>query len=435
MLAQDGVRKGPREEADMKAVVLTDNGQLRVEERPGPAGHSEAEHQDAARTATPGHGDASPDGAPLRPDPSWASPVLIRVAAAGVCGSDIPRAFHGKAYHYPLVLGHEFAGTVAEVPGEAQDEGGSGAGAEGRTREDAGGHGPTRGETAPDTGEGESPHGFSPGDRVAVFPLIPRPEDPMTEIGEYAVGSGYDYFGSRRDGAFQEYLWVPEANLVRVPDEVPFLHAALTEPAAVALHAVQRLAPKPGGTALVVGGGPIGTIAAQWFRIMGVERVLVSEVDPRKLEILRELDFETIDARRDDVEAAVRERTGGRGADWVLEAVGLPATFLQALNCAAVFGRVVLMGNIAGNLEVPEKVVSSILRREITILGTWNSRFTPRGHSEWDTVLRHMDRDLRIAPIISHTEPLDRGPEILTAMAERSVWFNRVVLVADPSAT
>ncbi len=353
----------------MKAVVLTDNGQLKIEDRPDPA----------------------------PPDPYWSRPVLIQVAAAGVCGSDIPRAFHGKAYHYPLVLGHEFSGTV-EAVGE------------------------------------EHPRGFAPGDRVAVFPLIPRSEDPMTQIGEYAVGSGYDYFGSRRDGAFQELLWVPEANLVRVPDEVSLLHAALTEPAAVALHAVRRLAPEPGGTALVIGGGPIGTLAAQWLRISGVRRVLVSEVDPQKLDILRELGFETIDAGHEDVDDAVKARTGGEGAHWVLEAVGLPATFLHALSSAAVFGRVVFMGNIAGNLEIPEKAVSSILRREITILGTWNSKFTPRGHSEWDTVLRHMDHDLRIAPIISHTEPLERGPEILTAMAERSVWFNRVVLVADPAA-
>ncbi|NBC28500.1 MAG: zinc-binding dehydrogenase [Spirochaetes bacterium] len=384
----------------MQAVVLTDNGKLELAERPDPTA-------DSGRAG---------------PDPAWSQPVLIRVAAVGICGSDIPRAFADKAYHYPLVLGHEFAGTVVETPG-AEDEG-----ALKGPRFQLGAAAPPDAERSPP----EAP--FQAGDRVAVFPLIPRPDDPMTQIGEYAVSSGYDYFGSRRDGGFQEYLWVPAANLVRVPEDVPLLSAALTEPAAVALHAVRRLGVEAGGTAVVIGGGPIGTLAAQWLRILGADRVIVSEVDPRKLEILRELELETIDAGSESVEDAVAERTGGRGAQWVIEAVGIPATFLQALNVGGVFAKVVLMGNIAGTLELPEKVVSSILRRELTIYGTWNSKLTPRGMSEWDTVLQHMGRDLHIAPIISHTEPLERAPELLSAMAERSIWFNRAVLVIDREA-
>jgi L-iditol 2-dehydrogenase len=376
----------------MKAVVLTDNGKLEVAVRPNPRG-----------------GEAPS---------SWPRPVLIRVAAAGICGSDIPRAFGGKAYHYPLVLGHEFAGTVVELGYGPRPD-----------RPPADAHAPSG-----DTGDAPPGPRVQPGDRVAVFPLIPRRDDPMTQIGEYAVSSNYDYFGSRRDGAFQEYLWVPEDNLVRVPEKVPLLHAALTEPAAVALHAVRRLGVEAGGTAVVIGGGPIGTLAAQWLRILGVDRVMVTEVDPRKLEILRELGFETIDAGAESVEQAVAERSGGRGAQWVIEAVGLPATFLQAFAVGGVFAKVVLMGNIAGSLELPEKVVSSILRRELTIFGTWNSKLTPRGMSEWDTVLRHMDGDLELDPIISHTEPLERAPELLSAMAERSIWFNRAVLVVDPKA-
>jgi L-iditol 2-dehydrogenase/galactitol-1-phosphate 5-dehydrogenase len=393
----------------MKAAVLTDNGKLEVTERPDPHGSTAG----PARTAGTGGTDGAAPS--TGPDPAWPRPVLIRVAAAGICGSDIPRAFGGKAYHYPLVLGHEFAGTVVEVP-TAEVEG------------------PTTRPRSQPGAPGRLEEPLQPGDRVAVFPLIPRPDDPMTQIGEYAVSSGYDYFGSRRDGAFQEYLWVPETNLVRVPDRVPLLHAALTEPAAVALHAARRLGVEAGGTAVVIGGGPIGTLAAQWLRILGADRVIVSEVDPRKLEVLRELELETIDAGTEEVERAVSERTGGRGAQWVIEAAGLPATFLQALAIGGVFARVVLMGNISGTLELPETLVSSILRRELSIYGTWNSRFAPRGASEWNTVLRHMDGDLQVAPIISHTEPLERAPELLSAMAERSIWFNRAMLVVDPDA-
>ena len=99
--------------------------------------------------------------------------VLLRIAAVGVCGSDIPRAFQGKASLYPLILGHEFSAVVEEAaPGSA----------------------------------------YSSGDRVTVFPLLPDPSDPMSQIGEYGVSTGYDYFGSRRHGALSEMLYVPEKN-------------------------------------------------------------------------------------------------------------------------------------------------------------------------------------------------------------------------------
>ena len=136
------------------------------------------------------------------PQPFGERPVLVRVGAVGVCGSDLLRVGHGTAYHYPLVLGHEFSAVVEQPPAGSR---------------------------------------FSPGDRVAVFPLLPNPDDPLTEIGEPALGSGYDYFGSRRDGGLAELLWVPERNLVPVPASMPLLHAAMVEPAAVALHAVRKL--------------------------------------------------------------------------------------------------------------------------------------------------------------------------------------------------
>jgi hypothetical protein len=170
--------------------------------------------------------------------------VLVRVGGVGVCGSDLLRFAYGTAYHYPLVLGHEFSAVVDEVPDGSR---------------------------------------FAPGDKVAVFPLLPREGDPFTQIGEWALGAAYDYFGSRRDGAMAERLWWPEANLVPVPAHVPLVHAAVVEPAAVALHAVRKLRVPAHGSALVIGAGPIGALAAQWLRILGWTKVFVADVDSRKL--------------------------------------------------------------------------------------------------------------------------------------------------------
>ncbi|MFN8499141.1 MAG: galactitol-1-phosphate 5-dehydrogenase [Anaerolineae bacterium] len=348
----------------MKAMVLEDKGQLTYTDVP-------------------------------EPEVVGPRPVLVRIAAVGVCGSDILRFAKGKAYHYPLILGHEFSAVVEEAPADSR---------------------------------------FRRGARVAVFPLLPDPRDPFARIGEYAVSSGYDYFGSRRDGAFAERLWVPEDNLIPVPDDVPLVHAACVEPAAVALHAMLKLRIRANATALVIGGGPIGAFAAQWLRILGCSRVIIADIDGRKLDIMRGLGFEVIDAASQDTVAAAKDMTSGRGVDCSVEASGLPATFLQALQAAAVFGQVMLLGDLSGDVTLPAPLVSSVLRRELTLYGTWNSKITPPGNSEWEMVLRHMGHDLQVAPLISHTPALGDGPQMFSDMASRRVWYNKVVFAIAEEA-
>lgn len=330
-----------------------------------------------------------------RPEPAeepGADCVRVRVAACGVCGSDLPRAFDpGGAYHYPLVLGHEFSGVVEE-------------------------DGP----------------GVRAGARVAVFPLIPRPGQPAYDTGDFAQTTNYDYFGSRRDGGLQEVLRVPVRNLFPLPDHVSLLHAACTEPAAVALHGVRKLRVRAGDTAVVVGGGPIGAMTAQFLRISGCRRVLVVDVDPRKLELARDLGFESVDGRAGPAEDQVRALTGGRGAERVVEACGLPQTFVQALRCAATFGEVVFLGNIHGEFRLGEKDFSSILRRELTIHGTWNSKVVPRGTDDWTTVLQYMDRELRIAPLVTDTPSLEEGAAVFDSIRNRRAYHNKVIFRVSP---
>ncbi|TVR66927.1 MAG: galactitol-1-phosphate 5-dehydrogenase [Spirochaetaceae bacterium] len=348
----------------MQAIVLEDKGVLNVRNRDVPPPSSEEVE---------------------------GGEVLVRTVATGICGSDLPRAFQGKAYHYPLVLGHECS-AVVEDPGTSE---------------------------------------WSRGDRVVIFPLIPRRDDPFTVVGEYALGSGYDYYGSRRDGGMQEYLRVPASNLRVVPDHVSLLEASMTEPAAVALHGVDKLRIQPASSALVIGGGPIGAMVAQFLRIRGCLSVTAAEPDPRKREVLETMGFTVIDPSREDTVQVMRELTGGAGAQCVVEAVGLPATFEQAFRCCATGGQLVLMGNIVGSLELSETLVSSILRRELTIHGTWNSRVTPLGRSEWEEVLSRLGSSLQVKPLISHQVSIGEVPEIMQAMYDRSTWYNKVVVIMD----
>jgi L-iditol 2-dehydrogenase len=341
----------------MKALVLTQNKVLVYKEIPDPA----------------------------RPGPGWA---LIKVAFSGICNSDIHRGFGGGAYHYPLVMGHEFSGTVEEPA-----DGGR----------------------------------FVRGARVTVFPLIPCGTCIPCQTGDFAQCVSYDYLGSRRDGAFAPLVWAPDANLVPLPESVSLRDAALTEPCAVALHGVNKLTVKPGDIGAVFGAGPIGTMAAQWMRMRGCSRVFIVDIDGRKLALAQGMGFEPVDSTKGDPAAAILERTGGYGADRVVEAIGLPVTFLQAVQAGARFGEVVFLGNIRGQFVVGEKDFSSILRRELTIKGTWNSRVVPEGRNDWSTVLSCIGGAIDVASLISHTPGLDQGPEIFSRILARSDFFNKVV--------
>lgn len=341
----------------MKGLVLVANGQLEYRDVPPP------------RKTAPGD-------------------VLVRIGAAGICGSDLPRAYQGGAYHYPLVMGHEMAGIVEESKAGSR---------------------------------------YSPGDAVAVFPLLPCYECGPCSTGDYAQCISYDYFGSRRDGGFQEYLYVPEANLFPLPKGLDIAHAAMAEPCAVALHAVRRCSVKAGMSAAVIGGGPIGNMAAQWLRHSGCRPVIVADIDERKLETAADMGFPTCNSAENDPVEFIRSATAGGGADIAVEAVGLPRTFRQTLQAAGRKGRVVFMGNIKGELSVPEKEFSQILRKELSIFGTWNSKPTPRGGDDWTACLSFLDGGICVEPLISHRPTLAEGPGVFSRMVAREEYFNKVI--------
>ena len=346
----------------MKALVLHAIGDLRLEHIPRPA---------------PREGEA-----------------LIRVAAAGICGSDVPRVYEHGTYRFPLVPGHEFAGIVEQVVGESE---------------------------------------HSAGERVTVKPLIPCQRCSFCQIGSYGQCVAYDYLGSRRNGAFAEYVTVPLDNLVPLADNVFLLDAALSEPAAVALHALRQGGVQPGDTVAILGTGPIGMIIAQWARIWGAGQVLLVDIDPQKLELARKLGLGlTFDSRKGDPVAWSQEMTGGRGADLVIEAAGVSITFVQALMMARPLGQVVIMGNPAGDVVLPQEAVSQILRKQLRISGTWNSHFCALPVNEWQVVANMLAAGrLDLASMISHRVPLEQGRQALEMMHEQQEFYSRVVLVNE----
>ncbi|PQO42312.1 galactitol-1-phosphate 5-dehydrogenase [Blastopirellula marina] len=319
--------------------------------------------------------------------------VRVRIGFCGVCGSDIPRCFSKGTYSFPTICGHEFAGTVESC--------------------------------------GEGVKQFQTGDRVAVFPLLWREDHAACEQGKYAQSDGYDYLGSRSDGAFSEYVVAPERNLIHVPDNVSLEEAAMTEPAAVALHAVRRAKVRLGDTVAVFGLGPIGLMVAQWLKASGAGPIILFDIQPEKLEIARQLGFEhAYDSREVRPAEVVKKLTDGHGVHVAIEAAGVPPTMITSLEVARRAGRVVLLGNPAADVTLPASLISQTMRREVDILGVWNSDFSVYSDDDdWRTVLSAMASGiLNLKPLITHRVPLVEGIAALNMMHAQSEFFTKVLL-------
>jgi L-iditol 2-dehydrogenase len=323
-----------------------------------------------------------------------AGEVLVRVAFCGVCGSDIPRTFVKGTYQFPTVCGHEFAGTIEAC--------------------------------------GEGVEGFTPGDRVVVFPLLWCGKCASCELGNYVQCTDYDYYGSRRDGAFAEYVSVPPKNLIPVPEGVSMEAASMTEPAAVALHALKRAGGGfVGETVAIFGAGPIGLMVAQWARMMGAARIILFDLIPEKLAMAAGLGFEwAVDVRGCDPVEQIGQLTGGHGAEVCVEAAGVPATLKQAISAARVRGRVVILGNPSAEVTLPAALISQAMRRELDILGTWNSSFSAAGNNDdWRAVLAAAAcRAIDLDSLVTHRVALKDSLDALVMMRDRREFFAKVLI-------
>jgi 2-desacetyl-2-hydroxyethyl bacteriochlorophyllide A dehydrogenase len=253
--------------------------------------------------------------------------VLIKVAYAGVCGSDmiIYQGVHPRA-KAPLVMGHEFSGTIIE------------------------GHG-----------------SLPPGTPVTVYPLLSCGHCQPCRNGYAHVCDTLRLIGIDCDGGMAEYVKVPEDKVVPIPEDLSLKLGAFIEPVAVGVHAVSRSRYRPGDTAVVYGAGPIGLCVAGCLAYFGASRVIVVEANPHRLEVARQMGFTaTIDAARDDIRAKVREYTQGRNADLAFDCAAHPSVQGSILDILRVQGT----GIVVGSYKKPAEVdLMKIEFRELTLIG------------------------------------------------------------------
>lgn len=273
--------------------------------------------------------------------------VLIRVRATGICGSDVPRVLHNGAHYYPIVLGHEFSGDVAE------------------------------------TGSGVT--SVKPGDRVTAAPLLPCFRCADCERGDYSQCKNYSFVGSRAQGSFAEYVRVPERNVVKFRDAVSYEQGAFFEPSTVALHGLLRLPYRGGEDVAVLGGGTIGLFTAQWARIFGARRVFVFDIDRDRLALASRLGADmTVNTTEAGFMDVVKEATRGRGFGFVYETAGADATMALAYELAGNRAGVCFIGTPTRDLVLKPRVLENMLRKEFMMTGSWMSYSPPFPGREWE---------------------------------------------------
>jgi L-iditol 2-dehydrogenase len=310
--------------------------------------------------------------------------VLVRVASVGVCGSDLPRMLVKGAWKMPLITGHEFAGHISEI--------------------------------------GDGVEGWDVGELVAIAPLLPCGQCGQCRTGNFSRCVDYDYFGSRRDGAYAEYVAVPVENLIKAPQHVDPRAIAMADPASIALHAIWKAGGiEVGQTGAVVGCGPIGLFAIQWLRIMGASEVVAVDVSEEKLELAREAGASIRILSKD-------LPSNKRRADVVIEAVGLDATINAAIMLAGPGGHVAFIGIPVPDVKLDNKTFQHLLRQEISLHGSWNSFGAPFPGPQWTTTLEKFGTgELRWEFMISHDLDLGELPEIFRRFAARDIHFSKVL--------
>lgn len=319
--------------------------------------------------------------------------VLVRVRAAGVCGSDLGRVMKTGTYSFPTIPGHEFCGEVAEV--------------------------------------GEGVKDFKVGDRVAVAPILPCGTCEFCETGDYGLCDNYNYLGSRTHGGYAEYTVAPSRNLIRLPDEMSFAEGAMVEPAAVTLHGMMRVGINVGDTVAVLGCGTIGLFAIQFAKIMGATKVIATDVAPDKLELAKLLGADVcINSAAVDAVEKIKQLTNGKGVQVAVETAGVVQTQEQCLRITKKKGRVLYLGTAHRDVVLPPKSFECIVRNELSLVGSWNSYSAPFPGVEWQATIDYVKSGaLKLQPLITHFFDLSEAPRVFVDLVDRKYPFTKVIYV------
>lgn len=311
-----------------------------------------------------------------RPQPG-PTDVLVKVQAVGICGSDV-HGMDGSSGRRipPIVMGHEASGIIAEV--------------------------------------GDAVKKWQVGDRVTFDSTVYQLDDWYSRRGMYNLSDGREVLGVstpdfRRQGAFAEYVVVPQHILYEIPANVSFTQAALVEPVAVALHALSLTPLQVNDSAVVVGAGMIGLFVIQALKLAGCGSIIAVDLDDDRLALAQKLGADVIlNASRQDITAEVQALTHGRGADVSFEVVGIAPTVKTAIDCVRKGATVTLVGNLAKSVEIS---LQAVVTRQLRLQGSCAI------NGEYEAALDLISSGkINVEAILSAEVPLTEG----------ACWFQRL---------
>jgi L-iditol 2-dehydrogenase len=314
--------------------------------------------------------------------------VLVRVAACGICGSDV-HGYDGSSGRRipPIVMGHEAAGTVAALGKDVKD--------------------------------------LSEGDRVTFDSTVYCGKCSNCRRGDVNLCDHRQVLGVscgdyRRAGAFAEFVVVPARITYRLPESLSFAEAAMLEAVAVAIHAVSLVPIGQDSSALVLGAGTIGLLVQQALRAAGCSRVYVADVDATRLKLSQELGATATLTSGPELLQRILQLTNGTGVDVAVEAVGRNETVTAAIDGVRKGGSVVLVGNISPEVTLP---LQKVVTRQIRLQGSCASA------GEYPRAIELMSSGaIRVKLLISAIAPLDEGPQWFERLYAREPNLMKVVL-------
>lgn len=310
--------------------------------------------------------------------------VLVEVKACGICGSDIPRVYTDGAHRMPIVPGHEFSGIVKVVAADVDKS--------------------------------------WLNKRVGVFPLIPCMKCPQCKQKRYEMCENYSYLGSRTDGGFAEYVAVPSWNLIELPDNVTYEQAAMLEPLAVVAHAIRKPGVRPDERVAVIGLGAIGLLTTALLKEVGVAIVYTIGNKEYQNEYAASLGACPLPPQK-------------RSADVVFECVGSEQTLQQAIELAAPSGTICILGNPRQDMNIPKEIYWKILRKQLKLVGSWNSSFTHNQNDDWHFILSILGKGenntFHPEQFITHKFDLERIKDGFEIMRLKQEPYVKIIMVAE----
>lgn len=316
--------------------------------------------------------------------------VLVKVKACGICGSDV-HGMDGSTGRRipPMIMGHEASGVIVKTGADVID--------------------------------------WKSGNRVTFDSTVYPLEDWYTIEGLYNLSDNREVLGVspgtyKRDGAFAEYIAIPQHILYKIPENVTFEQAAMVEAVAVALHSINISGIKTGDKCVVIGAGMIGIFIMKLLKISGASKIIAIDINPKRLALAEKTGADhTVLATEENLDEKIKALTANRGADISFEAVGKSESVNIAIEILRKGGKAVLVGNTSPKIDFP---LQKVVTRELKILGSCAIR------GEYEVVLDLLESGkISVDDQISAVAPLSEGAAWFNKLYRKEEELNKVILV------